>query len=100
MDVCEGQDGKFVVVDKRFKVELEDLHSVFTYVAGKSRSGIVYKVVGVGRESSIMLNVVGIQRLNEGDVKWSIMEAIARFVSPIWLPCKLLITDFIRNGSL
>lgn len=46
----EGQKGKFLVLDEGFGLELEDLLRASAYVVGKSRSGIVYKVV-VGRGS-------------------------------------------------
>lgn len=115
VDVGEGQDGKFVVVDEWFELELEDLLRASAYVVGKSRSGIVYKVVGVGRGSSAAANVVAVRRLSEGDATWrfkefeSEVEAIARVRHPNVVPLrayyyahdeKLLITDFIRNGSL
>ncbi|ESW34272.1 hypothetical protein PHAVU_001G138500 [Phaseolus vulgaris] len=115
VDAGEGQDGKFVVVDEGFELELEDLLRASAYVVGKSRSGIVYKVVGVGRGSSLAANAVAVRRLSEGDATWrfkefeSEVEAIARVRHPNVVPLrayyyahdeKLLITDFIRNGSL
>ncbi|CAJ1910095.1 unnamed protein product [Sphenostylis stenocarpa] len=115
VDAGEGQEGKFVVVDEGFELELEDLLRASAYVVGKSRSGIVYKVVGVGRGSSSAGNVVAVRRLSEGDATWrfkefeSEVEAIAKVRHPSVVPLrayyyahdeKLLITDFIRNGSL
>ncbi|KAG4915971.1 hypothetical protein JHK87_053528 [Glycine soja] len=118
VDGGEGQEGKFVVVDEGFELELEDLLRASAYVIGKSRSGIVYKVVGVGKGSSsaaAAANVVAVRRLSEGDATWrfkefeSEVEAIARVRHPNVVPLrayyfahdeKLLITDFIRNGSL
>ncbi|KAK7285539.1 hypothetical protein RJT34_20313 [Clitoria ternatea] len=116
-DGGEGQEGKFVVVDEGFNLELEDLLRASAYVVGKSRSGIVYKVVGVGKgsSSSVAANVVAVRRLSEGDATWrfkefeSEVEAIAKVRHPnvVHLRAyyyahdeKLLITDFIRNGSL
>ncbi|XP_061373708.1 receptor protein kinase-like protein ZAR1 [Gastrolobium bilobum] len=111
----EGQQGKFVVFDEGFSLELEDLLRASAYVVGKSRSGIVYKVVGVGKGSSAAATVVAVRRLSEGDATWrfkefeSEVEAIARVRHPNVVPLrayyyahdeKLLITDFIRNGSL
>ncbi|KAK7259464.1 hypothetical protein RIF29_25072 [Crotalaria pallida] len=112
----EGQNGKFVVVDEGFGLELEDLLRASAYVVGKSRSGIVYKVVGVGKGSGAVATVVAVRRLSEGDdTTWrfkefeSEVEAIARIRHPNVVPLrayyyahdeKLLITDFIRNGSL
>ncbi|RDY01620.1 Receptor protein kinase-like protein ZAR1, partial [Mucuna pruriens] len=115
VDGGEGQEGKFVVVDEGFELELEDLLRASAYVVGKSRSGIVYKVVGVGKGSSAAANVVAVRRLSEGDATWrfkefeSEVEAIARVRHPNVVPLrayyyahdeKLIITDFIRNGSL
>ncbi|XP_057982468.1 receptor protein kinase-like protein ZAR1 [Malania oleifera] len=114
-DDCEGQKGKFVVVDEGFGLDLEDLLRASAYVVGKSRSGIVYKVV-VGRGSGISpLPVVAVRRLSEGDGTWrfkefeSEVEAIANVRHPNIVPLrayyyaddeKLLVSDFIRNGSL
>ncbi|CAA2969452.1 probable inactive leucine-rich repeat receptor kinase At1g66830 [Olea europaea subsp. europaea] len=68
----EGQKGKYVLVDEGFGLELEDLLRASAYVVGKSRSGIVYKVVvgrgvkgggsGVGGPM-----VVAVKRLSEED---------------------------------
>lgn len=110
----EGQKGKFVVVDERFGMELEDLLRASAYVVGKSRSGIVYKVV-VGRGSGAAGAVVAVRRLSEGDATWrfkefeSEVEAIGRVHHPNIVRLrayyyahdeKLLVSDFISNGSL
>ncbi|KAL5545537.1 hypothetical protein UlMin_005224 [Ulmus minor] len=112
----EGQKGKFVVMDEGFSLELEDLLRASAYVVGKSRSGIVYRVVaGAGRGSGVAATVVAVRRLSEGDATWrfkefeSEMEAIGRVHHPNIVRLrayyyahdeKLLITDFVRNGSL
>ncbi|XVE96043.1 hypothetical protein REPUB_Repub02eG0187200 [Reevesia pubescens] len=111
----EGQMGKFVVVDEGFNLELEDLLRASAYVVGKSRSGIVYKVIA-GREPGTVGNtVVAVRRLSEGDATWKLkefeaeVEAIGRVNHPNVVRMrayyyandeKLLVTDFIRNGSL
>lgn len=97
-----------------FELELEDLLRASAYVVGKSRSGIVYKVVGVGKGSTAA-NVVAVRRLSEGDATWRFkefeaeVEAVAKVRHPNVVPLrayyyasdeKLIITDFIRNGSL
>ncbi|KAL3819887.1 hypothetical protein ACJIZ3_005792 [Penstemon smallii] len=117
----EGQKGKFVVVDEGFSLELEDLLRASAYVVGKSRSGIVYKVVvggggkGVGSVSGGSPVVVAVRRLSEGDATWRFkefeaeVEAIGKVQHPNIVRLrayyyasdeKLLISDFIRNGSL
>ncbi|XWS56226.1 hypothetical protein CRYUN_Cryun09bG0068000 [Craigia yunnanensis] len=111
----EGQKGKFVVVDEGFNLELEDLLRASAYVVGKSRSGILYKVV-TGRGSSVVgTTVVAVRRLSEGDATWKLKEfeaevvAIGRVNHPNVVRLrayyyasdeKLLVTDFVRNGSL
>ncbi|KAL7197345.1 hypothetical protein ACSBR2_019980 [Camellia fascicularis] len=110
----EGQKGKFVVVDEGFGLELEDLLRASAYVVGKSRSGIVYKVV-VGRGSGAAGAVVAVRRLSEGDCTWRFkefeyeVEAIGRVQhhNIVRLRAyyyandeKLLVSDFVRNGSL
>uniref|UniRef100_A0A5B7AKS4 Protein kinase domain-containing protein n=1 Tax=Davidia involucrata TaxID=16924 RepID=A0A5B7AKS4_DAVIN len=110
----EGQKGKFAVVDEGFGLELEDLLRASAYVVGKSRSGIVYKVV-VGRGSGVTGAVVAVRRLSEGDATWrfkefeSEVETIGRVRHPNIVPLrayyyandeKLLVSDFIRNGNL
>ncbi|XP_043693697.1 receptor protein kinase-like protein ZAR1 [Telopea speciosissima] len=111
----EGQKGKFVVVEEGFGLELEDLLRASAYVAGKSRSGIVYKVV-VGRGSGgSAAAVVAVRRLSETggvlrlkDFETEV-EAIGRVRHPNIVRLrayyyafdeKLLISDFIPNGSL
>ncbi|KAK9290070.1 hypothetical protein L1049_008234 [Liquidambar formosana] len=112
----EEQKGKFVVVDEGFNLELEDLLRASAYVVGKSRSGIVYKVV-VGRRGSGVAPaaVVAVRRLSEGDGTWRFkefeaeVEAIGRVRHPNIVRLrayyyandeKLLVSDFISNGSL
>nr|GMD47932.1 receptor protein kinase-like protein ZAR1 [Ipomoea batatas] len=115
----EGQKGKYIAVDEGFSLELEDLLRASAYVVGKSRSGIVYKVVaGGGRATAASggaATVVAVRRLSEGDATWrfkefeSEVEAIGRVHHPNILRLrayyyasdeKLLVTDFICNGSL
>ncbi|EEF28109.1 receptor protein kinase-like protein ZAR1 [Ricinus communis] len=112
----EGQKGKFVVIDEGFNLELEDLLRASAYVVGKSRNGIVYKVVVGGRGSgTVVPTVVAVRRLNEGDATWkfkefeSEVEAIGRVHHPNIVQLrayyyahdeKLLVSDYIRNGSL
>ncbi|KAK9026590.1 hypothetical protein V6N11_039425 [Hibiscus sabdariffa] len=111
----EGQNGKFVVVDEGFTMELEDLLRASAYVVGKSRGGIVYRVV-VGRGSgTVGATVVAVRRLSEGDAPLKLkefeaeVEGIGRVNHPNVVRLrayyhandeKLLVTDFIRNGSL
>lgn len=104
----EGQKGKYVVLDEGFGVELEDLLRASAYVVGKSRSGIVYKVVAG-------TTAVAVRRLSEGDATWRFkdfeteVEAIGRVQHPNVVRLrayyyasdeKLLVTDFIPNGTL
>ncbi|XP_016460187.2 putative LRR receptor-like serine/threonine-protein kinase At4g37250 [Nicotiana tabacum] len=114
----EGQKGKYVVFDEGFGLELEDLLRASAYVVGKSRSGIVYKVVAGGGKGSAVLGgaaVVAVRRLSEGDATWRFkefeteVEAIGKVQHPNVVRLrayyyasdeKLLVTDFIRNGSL
>ncbi|XVE61219.1 hypothetical protein DITRI_Ditri06bG0021700 [Diplodiscus trichospermus] len=111
----EGQKGKFVVVDEGFNMELEDLLRASAYVVGKSRSGIVYKVVAGRGSGTAGTTVVAVRRLSEGNATWKFkefeaeVEAIGRVNHPNILRLrayyyandeKLLVTDFIRNGSL
>ena len=110
----EGQDGKFVVIDDGFNLELEDLLRASAYVVGKGRSGIVYKVV-VGVPGTVVPTVVAVRRLGEGDATWKLkefeseVEAMGRVHHPNIVRLrayyfahdeKLLISDFIGNGSL
>lgn len=107
----EGQDGKFVAFDEGFELELEDLLRASAYVIGKSRSGIVYRVVAAGSSST----VVAVRRLSDGNATWRFkdfvneVETIGRINHPNIIRLrayyyaedeKLLITDFISNGSL
>ncbi|KAL1549998.1 receptor protein kinase-like protein ZAR1 [Salvia divinorum] len=112
----EGKKGKFVVIDEGFGLELEDLLRASAYVLGKSRSGIVYRVVAGGRKGMAAAPVVvDVRRLSEGDVAWSLKEFEAevetirkvRHPNIVGLRAyyyasdeKLLIADFISNGSL
>ncbi|KAJ9543674.1 hypothetical protein OSB04_023381 [Centaurea solstitialis] len=113
----EGQDGKFVVMDEGFGLELEDLLRASAYVVGKSKNGIVYKVVA-GRGSggtAVAGSVVAVRRLSEGDGAWRLkefeaeVESIGRVQHPNVVRLrayyysndeKLLVSDFISNGSL
>ncbi|KAJ0099876.1 hypothetical protein Patl1_20619 [Pistacia atlantica] len=95
VDEEEGQNGKFVVMDEG--------------------SGIVYKVIA-GRGSAVIAPaVVAVRRLSEGDNRWRLkefeaeVEAIGRVQHPNIVRLKayyyandekLLISDFVRNGSL
>lgn len=108
IDDGEGQKGEFFVVDDDgFVLELEELLRASAYVVGKSRNGIVYKVV-VARGVS-----VAVRRLSEGVWRFkdfeSEVEAIARVRHPNIVRLrayyyardeKLLISDFISNGTL
>ncbi|KAG6414103.1 hypothetical protein SASPL_126821 [Salvia splendens] len=112
----EGKKGKFVVMDQGFGFELEDLLRASAYVLGKSRSGIVYRVVAGGRKGVAAAPVVvAVRRLSEGDVAWRLkefeaeVEAIGKVRHPNVVRLrayyyasdeKLLISDFISNGSL
>ncbi|KAL0453056.1 UNVERIFIED_CONTAM: Receptor protein kinase-like protein ZAR1 [Sesamum latifolium] len=120
----DQQKGKFVVMDEGFSLELEDLLRASAYVVGKSRSGIVYKVVvggGGKRVGSGSLGcgggpvVVAVRRLSEGDatLRFKEFEAEVEAIGKVKHPNivrlrayyyatdeKLLISDFIRNGSL
>ncbi|KAF9679696.1 hypothetical protein SADUNF_Sadunf06G0041300 [Salix dunnii] len=110
----EGQDGKFVVIDEGFNLELEDLLRASAYVVGKGRSGIVYKVV-VGVPGTVVPTAVAVRRLGEGDATWKLkefeseVEAMGRVHHPNIVRLrayyfaqdeKLLVSDFIGNGSL
>ncbi|XP_010506042.1 PREDICTED: receptor protein kinase-like protein ZAR1 [Camelina sativa] len=107
----EGQEGKFVAFDEGFELELEDLLRASAYVIGKSRSGIVYRVVAAESSST----VVAVRRLSDGNATWRFkefvneVETIGRINHPNIVRLrayyyaedeKLLITDFINNGSL
>ncbi|CAI0406748.1 unnamed protein product [Linum tenue] len=113
----EGQKGKFAVMDEGFNLELEDLLRASAYVAGKGRSGILYKVVVGGRGGAGA--VVAVRRLTESDSDggggWRLkefeseVEAIGKVQHPNIVRLrayyyasdeKLVVSDFIRNGSL
>ncbi|KAL3533869.1 hypothetical protein ACH5RR_007390 [Cinchona calisaya] len=116
----EGQKGKFVVLDEGVELELEDLLRASAYVVGKSRSGIVYKVVVGGRSGGKRSGVggstvVAVRRLSDGDATLKFkefeaeVEAIRRVQHPNIVKLrayyyasdeKLLVSDFISNGSL
>lgn len=113
----KGEKGIFVVVDEGFGLELEDLLRASAYVLGKSRSGIVYKVVvsgPAGGGPSVV--AAAVRRLSEGEpTAWRFKEfeaeaeAIAKVQHPNIVRLKayyyasdekLLISDYIGNGSL
>ncbi|CAA7057083.1 unnamed protein product [Microthlaspi erraticum] len=109
----EAQDGKFVAFDEGLELELEDLLRASAYVIGKSRSGIVYRVVAA--ESSSSAAVVAVRRLSDGNATWRFkdfaneVESIGRINHPNIVRLrayyyaedeKLLVTDFVNNGSL
>lgn len=118
----EGQNGKFMAIDEGFNLELEDLLRASAYVVGKSKSGIVYKVVvgagagaGSGTRSGVAGVAVAVRRLSESDGTWkfkefeSEVEVIGRVQHPNIIRLrayyyaddeKLLVSDFISNGSL
>ncbi|XP_075511394.1 receptor protein kinase-like protein ZAR1 [Primulina tabacum] len=112
----EEEKGRFVLVDEGFGLELEDLLRASAYVVGKSRSGIVYKVVvGGGGKGGCNQAVVAVRRLTEGEqpLKFKEFEAEAEAIGRVEHPNivklkayyyasdeKLLVSEFIRNGSL
>ncbi|KZV36383.1 putative inactive leucine-rich repeat receptor-like protein kinase [Dorcoceras hygrometricum] len=112
----EEQKGKFVLVDEGLELEIEDLLRASAYVVGKSRSGIVYKVVvGGGGKGGCSQATVAVRRLSEGDqpLKFKEFEAEAEAIGRVEHPNivklkayyyasdeKLLVSEFIRNGSL
>ncbi|KAM0941568.1 putative protein kinase RLK-Pelle-LRR-III family [Dioscorea sansibarensis] len=114
-----GEGEVYVAVDEGFVMELEELLRASAYVVGKSRGGIVYKVVA-GRSPA-----VAVRRLSEGDDEesgggsgdeWRRRRAFeaeamaigrARHPNVVSLRAyyyaqdeKLLIYDYISNGSL
>lgn len=123
--VEDKRDGKqdselFVALDEGFTLELEELLRASAYVVGKSRSGIVYKVVPMKGP------VVAVRRLSEADDaesssggsgdKWRRRKSfeseaaaigqtrhpnVVRLQAYYYAPEeKLLIYDFISNGTL
>ncbi|XP_010265781.1 PREDICTED: receptor protein kinase-like protein ZAR1 [Nelumbo nucifera] len=116
-DDDDEQKGKFSVLDEGFGLELEDLLRASAYLVGKSRSGIVYKVVvgGGGGGSGAATVKVAVRRLSECSGDWRLkefeseVEAIGKVRHPnivrlrayyYAMDDKLLISDFIPNGSL
>ncbi|XXG62255.1 hypothetical protein AAC387_Pa05g0653 [Persea americana] len=103
-----GGEGELVVLDKDFAIELEELLRASTYVLGKSRLGIVYKVV-LGSGAPVVVRRLGEgggQRYREfreevqaiGQVRH---PNIVRLRAYYWASDeKLLISDFISNGNL
>ncbi|XP_047977228.1 receptor protein kinase-like protein ZAR1 [Salvia hispanica] len=103
-----GREGDLVAIDKGFNFELDELLRASAYVLGKSGLGIVYKVVlGNGVPVAVRrLGEGGEQRYKEFVAE---VQAIGRVKHPnvvklkayYWAPDeKLLISDFISNGSL
>lgn len=103
-----GGEGDLVAIDKGFNFELDELLRASAYVLGKSGLGIVYKVVlGNGIPVAVRrLGEGGEQRYKEFVAE---IQAIGRVKHPnvvklrayYWAPDeKLLISDFISNGSL
>nr|XP_017221852.1 PREDICTED: probable inactive leucine-rich repeat receptor-like protein kinase At1g66830 [Daucus carota subsp. sativus] len=103
-----GGEGDLVAIDKGFRIELDELLRASAYVLGKSRLGIVYKVVlGSGVP-------VAVRRLGEGGEERhkefvAEIQAIGRVKHPnvvklrayYWATDeKLVISDFICNGNL
>ncbi|WOK94139.1 hypothetical protein Cni_G02841 [Canna indica] len=115
----EGHESQvYAVVDEGFGLELEELLRASAYVVGKSRSGIVYKVV-LGRDGS----AVAVRRLSETDDgdpvpgnEWRRRRAfesevaaigrakhpnVVRLLAYYFAPDeRLLIYDYIPNGTL
>ncbi|KAH9302215.1 hypothetical protein KI387_013798 [Taxus chinensis] len=104
----KGDQGDLVPIDKGFSFELDELLRASAYVLGKSGLGIVYKVVlGSGIPVAVRrLGEGGAQRFKEFEAE---VQAIGRIRHPnivklrayYWAADeKLLIYDFIPNGSL
>ncbi|KAK1259163.1 putative inactive leucine-rich repeat receptor-like protein kinase [Acorus gramineus] len=114
---AKGDEDYFVAVDEGFQIELEELLRASAYVVGKSRSGIVYKVVvSSGGGGGPLPSAVAVRRLSEGVCAgWrrrefeaaaammgqvrhpNIVRLRAYYYAPVE---KLLVSDFISNGSL
>ncbi|KAK7392834.1 hypothetical protein VNO78_21283 [Psophocarpus tetragonolobus] len=109
------EKGRFVVIGDELGFELEDLLRGSAYVMGKSGSGILYKVVGVGKRAAAAETVVAVRRLGEDGGAWRLkefeaeVEGVARVRHPNVVALrayyyareeKLLVTDFVRNGNL
>ncbi|CAA0833141.1 Leucine-rich repeat protein kinase family protein [Striga hermonthica] len=107
-EIDGGGEGELVAIDKGFHCEIDELLRASAYVLGKSRLGIVYKVVlGNGIP-------VAVRRLGEGgEQRYKEFVAEVREIGKIkhpnvvklrayyWAPNeKLLISDFISDGSL
>ncbi|KAJ3677639.1 hypothetical protein LUZ60_003363 [Juncus effusus] len=115
----EGREGElFVALDESFSLELEELLRASAYVVGKSRSGIVYKVVPARGAA------VAVRRLSEADEinnenggdEWRRRRSfeteasligrakhpnVVRLQAYYYAPDeKLLIYDYISNGTL
>ncbi|XP_019703600.1 receptor protein kinase-like protein ZAR1 [Elaeis guineensis] len=113
----KGQTGEiYVAVDEGFGLELEELLRASAYVVGKSRSGIVYKVV-IGRGSAVAVHRLSEAEDGEGKGdEWRRRRAFESEVATIgrarhpnvvglrayyYAPDeKLLIYDYIPNGTL
>ncbi|XP_057859204.2 receptor protein kinase-like protein ZAR1 [Cryptomeria japonica] len=104
----KGDQGDLIPIDKAFSFELDELLRASAYVLGKSGLGIVYKVVlGSGVPVAVRrLGEGGAQRFKEFEAE---VQAIGRIRHPnivklrayYWAADeKLLIYDFIPNGSL
>eukprot|EP01018_Ginkgo_biloba_P032900 Gb_28844 [translate_table: standard] len=104
----KGEQGDLIPIDKGFSFDLDELLRASAYVLGKSGLGIVYKVVlGNGIPVAVRrLGEGGAQRFKEFEAE---VQAIGRIRHPnivklrayYWAADeKLLICDFIPNGSL
>lgn len=104
----KGDQGDLIPIDKGFSFDLDELLRASAYVLGKSGLGIVYKVVlGNGIPVAVRrLGEGGVQRFKEFEAE---VQAIGRIRHPnivklrayYWAADeKLLISDFIPNGSL
>lgn len=111
-----GEEGElFVAVDEGFGMELEELLRASAYVVGKSRGGIVYRVVP-GRGPAVAVRRLSEPDDGEGESGWRRRRAfeseaaaigrarhpnVARLRAYYYAPDeKLLIYDYLANGSL